>query len=172
MVDLAGDDLAEVRDVLFDPGAGLVLGFTLNKRGFLSGRLKQVLAREAVLAVGPAAIMVADPAALDHELAPSGSGGDVLGDRVLTDAGVDIGTVTDVVVDTADGRVVGYEIAPVGESTGRKGRRSYIPLPDAGTASGETLIVPAAAVDYISADLAGFGEAVDRFRDLLRGDGT
>jgi hypothetical protein len=59
----------------------------------------------------------------------------------------------------------------VDEPDERKGRRSYVPLPETGAVSGEALIVPATAVDYISSDLAGFAEAVDRYRALLRGQG-
>ena len=38
VVTLAGDDIAEVRDVLFDADAGRVVGFTLNKRGRFAGQ--------------------------------------------------------------------------------------------------------------------------------------
>ena len=31
-----GEDLAEVRDVIYDPEAGRLVGLTLNKRGFLA----------------------------------------------------------------------------------------------------------------------------------------
>jgi uncharacterized protein YrrD len=169
VVTLAGDDIAEVRDVLFDPARGEVIGFTLNKRGKLARRMKESLPRDHVQAIGPAAVMVNDETALSSEV-PKASGegsGNVLGDRVLTDAGVLIGTVTDAVIDTSTGAVVGYEIAPADEPSGRNGRRSYVPLSDTCAVSGEALIVPAAAVDYVTSDLAGFGEAVDRFRDLL-----
>jgi uncharacterized protein YrrD len=67
VVTLAGDDIAEVRDVLFDPQSGHVLGFTLNKRGRLAGRMKEVLTREQIHAVGPAAVMVR----ADIELSPA-----------------------------------------------------------------------------------------------------
>ena len=60
IVTLAGDDIAEVRDVMFDGDAGHIVGFTLNKRGRLTGRMKEVLTREQVKAVGPAAVMI-DP---------------------------------------------------------------------------------------------------------------
>lgn len=70
-------------------------------------------------------------------------------------------------IDTADGRVVGYEVLPSDEPDQRKGRRSYLPLPETGAVSGEALIVPASAIDYISTDLAGFGEAITRYRDML-----
>jgi len=169
VVTLAGDDIAEVRDVLFDPAKGEVIGFTLNKRGKLARRMSESLPRDHVHAIGPNGLMVADETALSsqHPQASGEGSGNVLGDRVLTDAGVLIGTVTDAVVDTGSGAVVGYEIAPADEPSGRKGRRSYVPLSDTCAVSGEALIVPAAAVDYVTNDLAGFGEAVDRFRDLL-----
>jgi sporulation protein YlmC with PRC-barrel domain len=170
VVTMTGDDVAEVRDVVFDAAGGQVLGFTLNKRGRLTGRLKGTLRRDRVAAVGPDAVMVTDADALAMQ-AITGAGdqsGNVLGDRVMTDGGVQVGTVTDVVIDTAVGSVVGYEVAPVDEPSGRRGRRSYVPLPDTGAVSGEALMVPAAAVDYITTDFAGFAEAVERFRASMR----
>lgn len=170
VVTLAGDDIAEVRDVLFDAPAGQLVGFTLNKRGRFAGRMKEVLTRDQIVAVGPDAVMVqpdidlsrAEPGG-NHD----GGGGDVVGDRVMTDSGVHVGTVTDVVIDTADGTVVGYEVLPTDEPDQRKGRRSYVPLPETGAVSGEALIVPASAAEYIATDFAGFGEAIDRYRNLL-----
>jgi len=174
VVTLAGDDVAEVRDVVFDAGVGQVLGFTLNRRGRLAGRMKETLGRNRVVAVGPDAVMVADADALVVEpvRGDQHASGNVLGDVVLTDGGVQVGTVSDVVIDAAEGSVVGYEVAPADEAGGRHGRRAYLPLPDTGAVSGEALMVPAAAVEYITTDLAGFGEAVDRFRALMRGGGS
>ena len=169
VVTVAGDDIAEVRDVLFDPQAGRVLGFTLNKRGRLAGRMKAVLSREQVRAVGPDAVMVNADVRLSDPAASDADRGDVISDRVITDSGIQVGTVTDVVIDTADGSVVGYEVLPADEPEQRKGRHAYVPLPETGAVSGEALIVPASAVDYIATDFAGFGEAIDRYRDLLRG---
>ncbi len=174
VVTLAGDDVAEVRDVVFDSGRGLVLGFTLNKRGRLAGPMKETLARVRVSAVGPDAVMVADTDALVTESMAAGheGPGDVLGDLVVTDGGVQVGTVTDVVIDTGEGVVVGYEVEPAQEASGWHGRRAYVPLPDAGAVSGEALMVPAAAVEYVTSDFAGFGEAVERFRCLIREGGA
>jgi uncharacterized protein YrrD len=173
VVTLAGQDVAEVRDVMFDGNAGAVVGFTLNKRGRLGGRMKEILRADQVHAVGPAAVMIAATTelggALDDDTAPTGRGGNVIADAVMTDAGVQVGTVTDVVIDTGTGVVVGYEVLPVDEPAGRKGRRSYVPLPQTGAVSGEALIVPAGAVDYVSRDLAGFADAIDRYRTHLEG---
>jgi len=52
---------------------------------------------------------------------------------------------------------------------GTKGTKVLIPLPDTLAASGEHLIVPAAAKDFVSHDLAGFGAAVEAFRAALEG---
>lgn len=43
------------------------------------------------------------------------------------------------------------------------------PLPDTVAASGEHLVVPASAADFVGDDLAGFGAAVDAFRAQLGG---
>jgi uncharacterized protein YrrD len=55
-----GEDVAEVRDVIYDPQAGRVLGLTLNKRGFLAGRSREVLPAEQIHAIGRDAVMVQD----------------------------------------------------------------------------------------------------------------
>ena len=102
-----------------------------------------------------------------------GSGGNVLGSQVLTDSGIDLGAVVDVIIEvgqTQGGQcdVVGYEIE-ASEAMGTKGTRMLIPLPDSLAASGEHLIVPAAAKDFVAHDLAGFGAAVLAFRAQLGG---
>jgi uncharacterized protein YrrD len=171
VVTMAGDDVAEVRDVLFDPDAGRVLGFTLNRRGRLAKPMKETLDRDHIGAVGPHAVMVESADALGRQGSGRAhkGGGNVIGNRVMTDTGVDLGELTDVVIDASNGSVVGYEVAPASEPSGRHGRRSYLPLPDVGAVSGEALMVPAAAVDYVTGDFAGFAEAVDRYRDSLHG---
>ena len=37
-----GEDVAEVRDVIYDPEAGRLVGLSLNQRGFLAGRRREV----------------------------------------------------------------------------------------------------------------------------------
>lgn len=173
VVTIAGEDVAEVRDVVFDAGGGQVLGFTLNKRGRLAKRMREQLDRTHVSALGPHAVIIADEDAIgmsDLTSSGDGPGGDVIGNQAMTDGGVQVGTVTDVVIDAADGTVVGYEVAPVDEPSSRQGRRSYVPLADTRAVSGEALMVPAMAVDYVTTDFAGFAEAVDRFRAAMRGD--
>ena len=96
---------------------------------------------------------------------------DVMGSRVITDDGIDLGPVSDVILEVGDvADVIGYEVDST-EALGRDNKRVLIPLPDVLAVSGEALIVPAAATEFVSDDLAGFGAAVHEFRDRLAAGG-
>ncbi len=175
VVTLGGEDVAQIKDVVFSAGGGAVGGFTLAGRGLFSGPADHALPWAAVTALGSDAVMIEDESALeprqsvlDASAAGGGSGGDVLGSQALTDSGIDLGRVVDVIIEvqgTSGGQcdVIGYEIE-ASEALGTKGTRVLIPLPDTLAASGEHLMLPAAAKDYVSDDLAGFGAAVEAFR--------
>ena len=95
-------------------------------------------------------------------------GGNVMGARVITDEGTDLGHVTDAIIDVHDeADVVGYELEGSDAVASRKGRTLFIPIPDTLAVSGEALIVPASAERYVRDDLAGFGDAVEDFREQL-----
>ena len=182
VVTLQGDDVAQVRDVVFVDADGAIAGFTLAKRGLLGGRMKEVLPWGSVVGLGPDAVMVADEQALTREPLVTGTGGDdgegdVLGDRVVTEGGADVGEVVDVVVevDGATARVVGYEMKPSDTfvpAHGRRGRNLFVPRPDTLAASRQVVIVPDVIVEYVSDDLAGFGAAIEGFRARLREGGN
>ena len=173
VVTLAGEDIAQIKDVIYDASGGAVSGFTLNGRGIFAGPLKKALPITGVVAIGPDAVMITDAGALTErvEIAAAGDLRDrhVLGNRVVTDTGTDLGTVVDVILQVgADTDVVGYEIE-AGEALG-DGRRVLLPLPDTLAVSGEALIVPRGAAEFVAHDLAGFGAAVAAFRTHLKGD--
>jgi len=172
VVTLRGDDVAQVKDVVYGGDSGAVAGFTLAGRGLLSGPMKEGLPWEGVLALGRDAVIIADESVLQPRKTVVARGearrGDALGSQVLTDGGVELGRVVDVVVEVGrSAGVVGYEIDPT-EAIGRDNKRVLIPLPDTLAVSGERLIVPAETVDFVTDDLAGFGAAVDEFRTRLR----
>ncbi|WP_323794114.1 PRC-barrel domain-containing protein, partial [Nocardioides sp.] len=189
VVTLAGDDIAQVKDIVFSADGGAVAGFTLAGRGLLSGPLKDGLAWGNVRGLGPDAVVITGPEVLepvDGVIAAArstgvatGSGGDVLGDRVLTDSGTDLGKVSDVVIeyDNSTGGpcdVVGYEIEAsealkASTSSSAKNPRLLLPLPDTLSVSSEHVMVPASAEGFVSHDLAGFGAAVQAFRSQLKG---
>jgi sporulation protein YlmC with PRC-barrel domain len=180
VVTMNGDDVAQIKDIVYSAGGGAVGGFTLAGRGLFSGPMKQSLPWTSVAALGADAVMIRDESVLvaaqvvlDASASSGGSGGNVLGSQVLTDSGIDLGTVVDVIVEVQDAAggqcdVVGYEIE-ASEALGTKGTKLLIPLPDTLAASGEHLMVPAAAKDFVAQDLAGFGAAVLAFRAQLDG---
>lgn len=182
VVTLAGEDVAQIKDVVYSADGGSVGGFTLAGRGLFAGPLKEGLAWTSVTALGADAVMIADEGALepaesllDRSRRSEGAHGNVLGSQVLTEDGVGLGTVHDVVVsvDTdGDGHcdVVGYEIT-ASDQMGTQGEKVLIPLPETMAASGEHLIVPTSVREFVGHDLAGFGAAIERFRGHLRSTG-
>jgi uncharacterized protein YrrD len=172
VVTLGGELVAEIKDVVFERSGGRIAGFTLRNPGLFSRARKDSLPWGRVHGVGRDAVMVPDDTVLiaAKELVPRKQArkADVLEDRVLTDSGRDLGRVVDVVLHSgAHLGVVGYEVE-ASEALGTAGRRVLIPLPDTMAVSGENLIVPAAATEFVAEDLAGFGAAVDAFRARLR----
>lgn len=163
-----GEDVAEVRDVIYNPEAGRLVGLTLNKRGFLGGRRREVLPAETIHAIGRDAVMVDEETSLilpqdaPAEVGAPPSGRDVTGNEVLTEGGTSLGEVRDVVVLVGtNGEVVGYEIDTASGGTG------YIPLPTQLAVSGTALVVPETTTDFVKDDLVGLGAAVDEFRSRL-----
>ena len=132
VVTLGGDDIAQVKDIVFDAAGGSVRCFTLSGRGLLSGPLKRDLLWNKVHALGPDAVMIRDENALadDDEAAKdakaSSGGGNVIGSRVMTEGGTDLGKIIDVIIDD-------------GPETGRGRLRSRIrhPGPPAHPAAGD-----------------------------------
>jgi hypothetical protein len=87
---------------------------------------------------------------------------------VITQSGRRLGVVTDVILAVGESMTdaVGYEIDPADATAPR---RQFVPLPDTLAVSGEALMLPDAATEFIRDDLAGFGAAVEEFRNRLRG---
>lgn len=172
VVTLSGESPLEVKDVVFDSDAGDVLGFTLRKHGFLGGPVAQDLAWRDVHGLGPDAVIIADEAVLAESQGIAASGGDVIGDRVITAGGTDLGEVVEVIIESGTAAdVVGFEIKPADDLRTGDNPTVFIPLPDTMAISSEKLIVPDSAADYISDDLTGFGSAVEDFRARLAEDG-
>jgi uncharacterized protein YrrD len=169
----AGDALAEIKDVVYRPDGGALLGFTLNKRGFFSGPMKSVLAYADVAAIGRDAVMVAGASAVAEggerlsEVVDDAAGRNVLGDDVLTDGGKRLGKVIDVILEVNSGEIVGYELTGDEALQAHAGRPMLVPIPATLAVSGTVLMVPESVEAFIRDDLTGFGAAVDEFRDEI-----
>ena len=168
VVDGNGDDLAEIRDIIFDATSGTITGFTLSKRGFLGRRNHHVLALADVLAVGTDAVMIASE---DRLLAPDDSpndmktddSSDVLQDQVITESGRNLGVVQDVIIlGGVAPRVVGFEVeeGPTG--------RGLIPIGAATAMSGSSLVVPDSFEMRIRQDLTGLAAELALIEQGLR----
>lgn len=150
-----GNDVAEVKDVVFDPSKGEITGFTLRKRGFLGRRMKHVLPIGSVASVGTDAVMIEGEDALTHpDDAPddvvADKSSNVLNDQVVTESGRSLGAVKDVIIlGGRSPRVVGFEVA--GGSVGD----GLVPLGRQSAVSGSSLIVPDGYEQRIRTDLTG-----------------
>ncbi|MFE0192017.1 PRC-barrel domain-containing protein [Streptomyces sp. NPDC059008] len=173
VVTLGGDDIAQVKDVVFGSEDAAVRCFTLSGRRLLSGPLRQVLAWQDVYALGQDAVMVRDENALTEDVATGtatgAGGGNVVGAQVISDEGVSLGRITDVIIELGDdarARVVGYEIEQ-SRSVWKRRKRLLLPAPGHTAASGETVVVPSMAMQYTTEDLAGLAEAAHRLSTRL-----
>ena len=94
----------------------------------------------------------------------------MLGARLVTDTGVDLGAVVDVIVEAADvADVVGYEVE-ASAALGGDARNVLIPLPDALSVSRGGTHGACRRPRLRQRRLGGFGAAVDDFRASLRGE--
>ncbi|MBU6534792.1 PRC-barrel domain-containing protein [Streptomyces mayonensis] len=168
VVTLGGDAVAHVKDTVCDAAATRITGFTLTGRGLPTGPLKEALPWSAVYSLGHDAVMVQGRRALVSAAAMTAHQqtvrARVLGARLLTEAGTEVGTVLDAVVEGGTGgRVVGFRVAASrGFAPGptRHRRRVYVPRGGTVEVAGRTLVVSGEAVRHVADDLSGFGALV------------
>jgi len=165
VVTLEGNRAVEVKDVVFDKAAGTLTGFTLRKPGLLGGPQKSVLPVSGVQAVGRDAVMIPSHAVLAGPEELVGSGDNIIGDRVITDDGTELGIVVDVIASVHDGvaDVIGFEIT-ASANADPDGGLLLVPMPAAHSMSGEAVVVPARVREHLSRDLDGLQASVRMFR--------
>lgn len=165
----AAEKLGKVDRIVLDPDARRVAGFIVSRgNSFLGGGDPLVLSAETVHAIGPDAITVhraaAGSAAGDFGGLPRVS--DMIGRKVVSDQGRVLGTVDDVLIDEADGRIIGYALADAQlddkiKNLVSKDGHDKKPVPylraDANLRAGKDLIV--APEDALSADWDGLSQA-------------
>lgn len=163
----SGNDIAEIRDTVYDSRGNQLIGFTLNKRGWLRGRCKQTLPIESIAAIGRDAVMVEreqdliDPTDAPTPLTTSTDSISIIGIEVMTQAGEQLGTIDDLVVETGDDpRAVGFRLSSSGGPV-------FVPISAQMALSDERLLLPAEADAFVRHDLAGFGASVADYRSAL-----
>jgi uncharacterized protein YrrD len=165
VVTLAGDDVAEVKDVVLGTRAGELAGLTLNNRGMLKGPMHRMAEWDDIHALGADAVLIADERDLD-ELADDreavGPTEEVTGLRVLTDDGNEVGAVTDAIVRLGrDAELVGYVIE-TGPHYPPAGRELLVRYDMATAVSDQAMILPEETSRHVAEDLVGFTLLLDR----------
>ncbi|MER7780144.1 PRC-barrel domain-containing protein [Streptomyces sp. NPDC096191] len=168
VVTLGGDAVAHVKDTVCDAAASRITGFTLTGRGLFSGPLKDGLPWAAVSSLGHDAVMIRDRRGLVNAAAMTARQqplrARLLGARVLTEAGAEVGTVLDVVVEGGTaGRVLGFRVAASRRfvpGPARHRRRVYVPRGGTLSVTGRALVLPEDAVRHVADDLPGFSSLV------------
>lgn len=171
VVTLDGESPFQVKDVVFDRAAGRLIGFTLRKHGFFSRSASEFLPIDEVHGLGGDAVMVASSEVFeDDDSGEAQNGGDVIGGRILTESGTDLGEVVEAIISTGSRMtVVGFEVEP-SEELNDSEAHVFIPLPEVIAISGDQTVVPDSVRDFVRDDLTGFGAAVDRFRAQIKDD--
>ena len=108
----AAEKLGNVGKVIIDPDGRRVAGFVVTKRtSVFDKRTHVTVSAEAIHAIGPDALTVhragaADVSALDALPRVS----DVVGRKVVSETGRLLGSVSDVLIDEKDCRIIGYAL--------------------------------------------------------------
>jgi uncharacterized protein YrrD len=124
-----GESLGGVRDLLFDSQSSELLAVVLSEKDLFGLIQAQVVPWREVVKVGPNAIIV-QSAASKIKAGDDDRLSDVVrrettlgGTRIMTTDGQDVGTLADVYIDVATGRVAGYEISSGFLSDTLRGKR-------------------------------------------------
>ena len=117
---------------------------------------------DSLAAIGSDAVMVEDESAItgagegSDELERPGEMASVIGNRVLSAEGNELGEVAGVIIATGPSpRAVGYEIDSKDRSD-----PVFVPISAQIALSDDNLMLPEEATEFIRNDLAGFGAAV------------
>jgi sporulation protein YlmC with PRC-barrel domain len=101
--------LGQIDELVLDPVGRQVAGFVIGRGPSLVGAAAEhVVPASAVHALGPDAVTVRGAAGVD--LAGLPRLGQIVGRKMVTEGGVLLGTIGDVLVEPTDGRIVGYAI--------------------------------------------------------------
>jgi len=114
VVSVAGaEKLGFIDDLLLDTTAHQVVGFRVRQGGLITHR--EALLLHDVKAIGLDAVTIEDPSKLNAdqkflELHDSMTGDRVIGSRVMSENGSNLGNVSDIDADFATGQVLGYAL--------------------------------------------------------------
>lgn len=108
-----GETVGRVRDVYFDPESHRILGIVMDGGGWLKGPRKICFAD--LTGVGEDAITIENDAVIlkepvDEECIVTGEG-TLIGNRVMTRDGNELGIIADVIFDHSSGEITHYQLS-------------------------------------------------------------
>jgi len=109
----AAEKVGTIDKIILDPDGRQVAGFSVTQAGsrFPGSKAHVLIPSSGVHAIGPDAVTIRQSAVVGNdtgrlETLPRGT--DVIGRKVVSEDGRFLGKVSDVLIDRADGRIVGY----------------------------------------------------------------
>jgi uncharacterized protein YrrD len=112
----AAEKLGKIDEIILDPDAARVAGFTVTRaESLLNGKHHVTVPASAVHAVGPDALTVHHRAAVEplddsiYKELPRVT--DIIGRKVVSESGRLLGKVDDVLIDGSNGKILGYSLS-------------------------------------------------------------
>lgn len=136
-----GSASLEVQDLVLAANGYKVDGFTLREPGIFGKRHVATVPMSAVKSIGPDAVIIESGEQVEVDEEDPTVCADVGGTKVITEAGIEIGSIADVVVQTKRGavQVVLVEIDGNG----------YLVLPKGTSVAGDAVLVPKGSEDHL-----------------------
>ncbi|HEY0011179.1 MAG TPA: PRC-barrel domain-containing protein [Candidatus Paceibacterota bacterium] len=166
-----GEMIDKVRDVFFDAAERRVLGFLVDEGGLLASA--RVLPFASADVIGPDGILVSTDAAIVRASeAPHGTNilnenNVVVGTKIMTEDGKDLGTINDFFFEETTGAIEGYEVTG-GLFADAVSGKSYLPSPLSFRIGRDVAFVPAETETLIEQQTGGLAAMMARTQDTMQ----
>jgi uncharacterized protein YrrD len=166
-----GKKIERIRDLIFDQKRNQLLGFLVEEKGLF--RDAKVIPLQEVQAIGLDAIVVhskesvvgADHIPVIKEILHHNNV--LMGTRILTTTGIDLGGLVDLFFDEHSGLVEGYEVSG-GVFADAYSGRSFVPAPETLKIGGDVAFVPPETAQMMQEQVGGIRGAVQAAGDRLQ----
>ncbi|MBW4595968.1 MAG: PRC-barrel domain-containing protein [Brasilonema angustatum HA4187-MV1] len=166
-----GKKIERIRDLIFDQKRNQLLGFLVEEKGLF--RDAKVVPLEQVQAIGLDAIVVhskqsvvrADHIPVIKEILHHNNV--LIGTRILTTTGLDLGGLVDLFFDEHSGLVEGYEVSG-GVFADAYSGRSFVPAPETLKIGDDVAFVPHETAQMMQEQVGGIRGAVQATGDRLQ----
>ncbi len=166
-----GQKIERIRDLIFDQKQNQLLGFLVEEKGLF--RDAKVIPLEEVQAIGLDAIVVhSQESVIGADRIPAikeilHHNNVLMGTRILTTTGIDLGGLVDLFFDEHSGLVEGYEVSG-GVFADAYSGRSFVPAPETLKIGDDVAFVPPETVQMMQEQVGGIRGAVQAAGDRLQ----